>query len=306
MTDIIRKYDTGFTQVSNKILTEPTLSLKAKGIYAYLFSKPDGWQFYTKVIKKELKEGYKAFHSGVKELIDRGYIKKTQKNEKGKFGGNVYEFTTLDELNRLAVLANRQDGKTNNTNILSNTKEKTQKDKKKVKSQSDNCKTPSGFTSNNSNKGDTMSTLDEVVTKCKNKTKESKERIAEKKKVRSPVFKKPKNNAIILEKYLYDKLTPEQLSCLYYRTDKDPYMFEASCKKVGITSLEDQKYILDYCYNNWERVRKCVAFYIDIDDIPNLFYLSHFFFLIGLYTHGFGMKFGIQRFKKETSIEKKN
>lgn len=305
MSDTLKKYDTGFTQVSNKILTEPTLSLKAKGIYAYLFSKPDGWKFYLNTIKKEVKEGERAFRSGIKELIDAGYIKKEQNKEKGKFGGNIYTFATLEEINRLAKTSTRQNSYTNNTYIKNNTKEKTQKDKKKVKSQSDNCKTPSGCESGNSNKGGNMPTIDEMVAKGKNKTKESKERIAEKKKERNPVFDKPKNNAALLEKYFYSKHTQEQLNGLFIRKEQDPYIFEASCKKAGITSLEDQKYILDYCFDNWERVRKLVAWYVPIYDIPSLYFLSHYFFLIGLHTNGFGLKFPLQWFRKEDSIEKK-
>ena len=73
-------------------MTDPTLSLKAKGLYAYLFSKPDGWIFYKDKILAENKDSKASFQTGIKELIDAGYIKRYQINKQGKFGGMIYEF----------------------------------------------------------------------------------------------------------------------------------------------------------------------------------------------------------------------
>lgn len=87
----IKKFKLSFTQVPNVVLKDRRLSLKAKGLYAYLFSKPDGWQFSPKIIIKEIKEGRDAFYGAMKELIDCGYIQRHQPNA-GKFGSSVYKF----------------------------------------------------------------------------------------------------------------------------------------------------------------------------------------------------------------------
>lgn len=40
-----QKAETGFAQIKNEILEDKNLSWKAKGIYAYMFSKPNDWDF---------------------------------------------------------------------------------------------------------------------------------------------------------------------------------------------------------------------------------------------------------------------
>lgn len=87
----IKKYSTGFTQVSNQVITDPNLSLKAKAMYAYLFSKPDGWVFHIITMKNEIKESRCTIYTAIKELIERGYIKRNQANN-GCFGCIEYEF----------------------------------------------------------------------------------------------------------------------------------------------------------------------------------------------------------------------
>lgn len=88
----IKKYKLSFTQVPNVVLKDRRLSLKAKGLYAYLFSKPDGWQFNSKSILKEIKEGRDAFYGAMAELIKCGYIHRHQQNAAGVFGHCVYKF----------------------------------------------------------------------------------------------------------------------------------------------------------------------------------------------------------------------
>lgn len=65
-----------FTMVANECLTNPRLSLKAKGLFAYLFSKPDGWQFSYERIKKEAKEGRDGILAGLTELEVNGYLER--------------------------------------------------------------------------------------------------------------------------------------------------------------------------------------------------------------------------------------
>lgn len=100
MSESIKKYDTGYTQVLNKVLLDENLSLKAKGLYAYLFSKPDGWQFHIDVMEKGLKESKGQIRTIIKELLDLGYIERKQVNENGVFGGIVYEFIKQNNIEK--------------------------------------------------------------------------------------------------------------------------------------------------------------------------------------------------------------
>jgi hypothetical protein len=113
----ITKKSTGFTQVSNNIINDPNLSLKAKGLYAYIFSKPDGWEFSSHRIAKETKDGRDSIRNGLKELIQLGYIDKI-KEPTGKI---KYEVNT----DKNPKTEKPKDGKTHcgKTRPLSNTEE---------------------------------------------------------------------------------------------------------------------------------------------------------------------------------------
>ena len=52
----LQKVKINFTQVSNEILNNKNISAKAKGIYAYLFSKPDDWSFAYNRIASEFSD----------------------------------------------------------------------------------------------------------------------------------------------------------------------------------------------------------------------------------------------------------
>lgn len=89
----IKKTVIPFTQVPNKVLYDNNLSLKAKGLYAYMISKPDGWVFHTEAILKEIKEGQSAFFAAIAELKKWGYIKiSRERKADGRYGCTIYEF----------------------------------------------------------------------------------------------------------------------------------------------------------------------------------------------------------------------
>ena len=74
MSQITSKEKIPFTQIANYVLNDNTLSTKAKGMFAYLFSKPEGWDFSSVRISKELKEGRNAVLSMLKELEEHCYL----------------------------------------------------------------------------------------------------------------------------------------------------------------------------------------------------------------------------------------
>lgn len=80
-----------YATVPNDLLNQDDLSLKAKGLFAYLQSKPDNWSFSKKNMANQLQEGMSAIKSAMKELREKGYLDTVpiQKAD-GTFGGHDY------------------------------------------------------------------------------------------------------------------------------------------------------------------------------------------------------------------------
>lgn len=89
------KFANKFTQISNAVLNDNELTLEEKGLFCYLFSKPDGWEFHYSVMRKELNEkSDKTIRKVLNSLAEKGYIiKKQVSNPNGQFGGMDIEFT---------------------------------------------------------------------------------------------------------------------------------------------------------------------------------------------------------------------
>ena len=103
-----------FTAVPNALLNDNTISFKSKGIYSYLLSKPDGWIFFNQSILKETKEGLSSFQSGVKDLIQSGWLIKTQIIlDNRRFGGNEFELMTdLPQAKNSSTVTHKKSEKT--------------------------------------------------------------------------------------------------------------------------------------------------------------------------------------------------
>lgn len=94
-----RKKRTNFSQISNIALTDPNLSLKAKGLYAVIqryltLSENTDYVIYKTTIQANCKEGKDAFQSTWNELKKAGYLKIYRKSTQGGF---VYEYELLDQ-----------------------------------------------------------------------------------------------------------------------------------------------------------------------------------------------------------------
>lgn len=67
-----------FTQIANAVLNDKELSWKAKGLFAYLFSKPATWNFAGDRIVLDGTDGRDSVFSGLRELEKKGYLKRVQ------------------------------------------------------------------------------------------------------------------------------------------------------------------------------------------------------------------------------------
>jgi DNA-binding transcriptional regulator GbsR (MarR family) len=72
--------------VANTIINNENLSFNAKGVYLYILSKPDSWDFSHERIAKSSTTSRHAVRSAIQELEDRGLLKR----KKLKTGRMVY------------------------------------------------------------------------------------------------------------------------------------------------------------------------------------------------------------------------
>ncbi|QSE76334.1 DnaD domain protein [Lactococcus taiwanensis] len=74
-----KKAGNNFTILSNEFLRDEKLSLKAKGLLAYILSLPDDWKIYFEEIEKHHKDGKASLRTAWKELESNGYARTLRK-----------------------------------------------------------------------------------------------------------------------------------------------------------------------------------------------------------------------------------
>lgn len=81
-----------FTVLPNGILRDKRVSLKTKGLFAVMLSRPGSWQFSVSGLAAFTGVGRDAIRSALKELRETGYLtmEKQAHDQGGKFGGSVY------------------------------------------------------------------------------------------------------------------------------------------------------------------------------------------------------------------------
>ena len=90
--------------MNNTGINDKNLSFKAKGLLAYLISKPDNWYINYRDLSSSSLNGIKSIRSAVRELISFGYITLAQfRQDDGKFAYCdyiVYEVPQFPILNK--------------------------------------------------------------------------------------------------------------------------------------------------------------------------------------------------------------
>jgi hypothetical protein len=67
-----------FTTLSNDLIEDSSLSFKARGLLVYLLSRPDNWRTDAHRLARSSTEGRASILSGLKELAQVGYLKRTR------------------------------------------------------------------------------------------------------------------------------------------------------------------------------------------------------------------------------------
>jgi hypothetical protein len=60
--------------MNNTCLQDPNMSMKAKGLYAYLMSLPEDWVLHQTELKRHFKDGRDSIRTAINELIQNGYV----------------------------------------------------------------------------------------------------------------------------------------------------------------------------------------------------------------------------------------
>lgn len=76
----LRKASLPFAMIALEVLNDRNITAKAKGIYAYLYGKPEGWNFSYRRIASDFKDGRDGIQSGLQELEDAGYLRRERRN----------------------------------------------------------------------------------------------------------------------------------------------------------------------------------------------------------------------------------
>lgn len=87
-----------FGMISNEILRCKTLSLKAKGIYWYIQSKPDGWDFSAEKIAFESKDSRDSVRTWLIELENHWLL--TREKKRADSGHWEIEYTLHEAINQ--------------------------------------------------------------------------------------------------------------------------------------------------------------------------------------------------------------
>lgn len=93
MTRIIKEYTNKFTVISNNEVQDKRLSWKARGIFSYLWSMPDNWDFYETEVTKHAPDGRNSLRTGLKELEKYGYLRRERVRVNGHLGGTAWFLT---------------------------------------------------------------------------------------------------------------------------------------------------------------------------------------------------------------------
>lgn len=80
-----------YVNVPKSVLSDKSLSLKAKGLYALILSLPSSWNCSLEYLEEETGSGKSALRGAVHELEKYGYlVRHLMKDENGCFAGMDY------------------------------------------------------------------------------------------------------------------------------------------------------------------------------------------------------------------------
>lgn len=122
MAILKKHYKRTFTQLSNEIFELKEISMKARGILAYLMGKPDNWKPSIRAMADVSSDGRTAIASGMDELKKAGFVKYVyvQNEETGQMEGSEWLVADYPKWADHRKSENQPAGKSSRNNIEEN------------------------------------------------------------------------------------------------------------------------------------------------------------------------------------------
>lgn len=79
-------YESGFTRIDNRVFQDKRLKQSDIGLYCFICSLPDTWEFSEKGLQRASGFGITSIRSSLKRLEAAGYIDRMQQARRGKDG----------------------------------------------------------------------------------------------------------------------------------------------------------------------------------------------------------------------------
>lgn len=87
-----------FTVLPDEALNDERLSWKARGLLAFLLSKPDHWRTTSAHLAKVAPDGRDAVRAGLTELEDAGYlVRRKYRDERGRWKQDTYVYDNPEQ-----------------------------------------------------------------------------------------------------------------------------------------------------------------------------------------------------------------
>lgn len=92
MAKIINKVADGYQIIPRELIFDGTISDRARFVYCFMASKPEGWDFFLEPMAKEVGYSKDTLRKYINELVDGGWlVRGEQANTNGLFGAVCYE-----------------------------------------------------------------------------------------------------------------------------------------------------------------------------------------------------------------------
>lgn len=128
MTKITKVKHRDFTIIDNNFLRDERLSFKAKGLFMYMWSQSNDWNFYVNELSNHAKDGRNAVMTGLEELENYGYLKRKRvRNAQGQLKETEYVLSETPTLEK-PTLENQTLTSTNNNKNKQNNNSSTARD----------------------------------------------------------------------------------------------------------------------------------------------------------------------------------
>ena len=105
-----------YVVLNKEFLNDINLSIKAKGLLAYLLSLPNDWQIYENELVQHHKDGRDSVKAAIKELMNNWYISRTRiRDEFGHLKCYEYRVYESSHQNGLSNVGKPNIGKSDTT-----------------------------------------------------------------------------------------------------------------------------------------------------------------------------------------------